>query len=684
MSSFYEYMAAPKASVAMDENAEKMVTIRRIFKINPKIQKELGHEDKDGDGEKVKPTAEDELAVKKDLVGNSCLAAKDDMSDFGSPAKNNTAVQKHCSDCDDTKKVAEDELEATLLAKLGGATIAMDLSPRHSKTPISECRAKDPRYCPYHGADFMTNQLNEEFKKAGIYATGGVDRLGQGKFKVQYSVPESKKGAATDIIDKFLSSPGFEEVSESDSDEIDAISKEVKMDHGNDDFAMKEEHLDTLEKDMKNGMEIDPAALYQLRKDHYELKNLSKAAHEAMERDGINIRTKEGREWAKVNPDWSKYRDAMEKFEADYNEIRGNADLAHIKTPEDCTELMGHLEKQITQVGDFVKATDEIEALKDKKGLKGKRGIPGTTDFNNAKGKIRFAIDGLKAARKQVESANASRDIKKMRAAAHSLELVLNQVNEGKEDIANALKQAESYKKVLEGYPDASSEATSSAPKAEEGKATPSLEKKEEAEKPSDGLDKEKTGSEAVGKPRDSAETSAEKVDKEAGAESHLDELMKKAHAELEASTKAAKERSDAKFGPKAAEAYLDSIKSKPSHEAKATSGFDKDRFVKRYDSDVFHRIADTVAKAKSAGKKLAAWTGIEDYDAADERDVKRFHSLQSLVKKLGGEVTFSKDAAGEDGIRAFDFVIDPDKAHELYGKLDARGGRVPHYEVAD
>lgn len=807
MSSFYDYSFAPKAStsVAMDEKTEKTVMIRRIFKIDPKMQKELGHEEKT-----------EEKAEKKE------------------------------------ESKAEDSA-----IFLGG--FAMDLSPRHSKTSIEDCRAKDPRYCPYHGADYMTSQLNEEFKKAGIYATGGVERLGQGKFKVQYSVPESKKGAATDIIDGFLSSPGFEEVSESDSDEVDAISKEVKMDHGNDDFAMKEEHLDTLEKDMKKGMEIDPSDLYQLRKDHYELKKLSKAAHEAMERDGINIRTKEGKEWAKSNPDWSKYREAMEKFEKDYNELRGNADLAHIKTPEDCTELMGHLEKQITQVGDFVKATDEIEALKEKKGLKGKRGIAGTTDFNNAKGKIRFAIDGLKSARKQVEEANSSGDMKKMRAAAHSLELVLNQVNEGKDDIAEALKQAESYKKVLEGYPDADA-GESAAPKAEEKKPEPSSEKKEESkpaeredvaavkkylesrkdldnvhahgyadgsvvvnsddnfkgkdvealakefgealgmnakkevvagypsdpepgvfirlspkkeepksekkddepksdekkeeakkedapkseekteEKDADGMT-ESIYDEMLAKFNEAHHTSAahsgemkdlmksaregkidltpagggkysndmqfledikkavgadhpyikkineyidkmkgeakkeEPKDDESKKDDHLADAMKKAKEEVEASTKEMKERSDAKFGPEAAKEYIEKLesgKAGSSHSSKSEAGVDKDRFTKRFGEDMFKRIADIADEAKKAGKDLSAITGIEDYDSSDE---KRFNSLQSLVKKLGGKIFISSDKEDDSGDRTFGFTISPDKAHELYGKLDARGG---------
>ena len=464
MGSFYDFGHSDKpttTTVAMDEKDEKMVLIRRIFKIDPKVQKELGHEDRgDDDGEgKEKPSTEDELTIKKDLVGRPCLATKDDMTDFGSPAKNNAAVQKHCSDGVDTEEYAEDSLEAALMSKLSKSSVAMDLSPRHSKTPIEDCRAKDKRYCPYHGADFMTSLLDARFKEAGIYAIGGVERIKVGRYgkgstyRVQYSVPESKKDAANKIIDKFLESDGFTELSETESDDVDAIAKTVKMDHGDDNFGMREEHLDTLEKDMKKGMNIEPSEFYQLRTDFENLKKLSDKAHNAIKEAGFepNGQSKEAKEWKKSNADWQAYLAATDKFNRDYNELRGNADLAHIKTPEDCTELMEHLEKQINQVGDFVKMTDEIAEMKEKKGLKGKKGIPGTSDYNAAKNSIDDIIKDLKDSRKMVEEA---KDLKAMRAAAHRLEVVLRNVEERKGAIANAVKEAEAYRKVLEGYLD--------------------------------------------------------------------------------------------------------------------------------------------------------------------------------------------------------------------------------------
>lgn len=494
MSSFYDYgfNANNKSTgVAMDEKDEKMVLIRRLFKIDPKVQKELGHESKEEGDEgkdKAKPSTEDELTIKKDLLGRPCLATKDDMTDFGSPSRNNAAVQKHCSDSDDNaegREYAEDSLEAALVSKLSKSSVAMDLSPRHSKTPIEECRAKDKRYCPYHGADFMTSLLDAQFKEAGIYASGGVERIKGGRYgngstyKVQYSVPESKKEAANKIIDEFLKSDGFKEFDETESDDVDAIAKTVKMDHGDDNFGMREEHLDTLEKDMKKGMSIEPSAFYQLRTDLENLKKLSDKAHEAIKEAGFepNGQSKDAKEWKKGNADWQAYLSATDKFNKDYNEIRGNADLAHIKTPEDCTELMEHLEKQINQIGDFVKATDEIASMKDKKGLKGKKGIPGTSDYNAAKNSIDDIIKDLKDSRKMVEEA---KDLKEMRAAAHRLEVVLRNVEERKGAIANAVKEAESYKKVLEGYPNLD-EGIKEKGKTEEAK--PKAEEKTEVAK---------------------------------------------------------------------------------------------------------------------------------------------------------------------------------------------------------
>lgn len=493
---FFDYLNAQNNNSVATMDEEKMITIRRIFKIDPKVQKELGKEPSESDKEQT--SAEDQAIF------------------------------------------------------VGG--IAMDLSPRHSKTPIEKCRAKDPRYCPYHGADFMTAQLNEAFKKKGIYAAGAVERMSQGKFKIQYSVPESKRDAANAVIDEFLTSPGFVELDEKKDDKIiDKIDKEMgedvgkgfKMDRPNDEFALKEEHLDTLEEDMNKGMNIDPSELYQLRKDHHELKKIAKAAYEAAEEEGIDASsgTKEVREWKEMSPDWQKYREARAKYEKDYNAIRGNADLAHIESVEDCKELMDHLEKQITQIGDFVKETDEIAAIKAAKGMTGKRKIgdrkiEGTTAFNDAKGAIRFTIDGLKSARKQVEEAKESGDIKKMRAAAHSLELVLHEVGEKKDEIAHALEQARSYKAHLLTFPGPDG-LEKPAEKKEEPSASEKKEEKPEAPAKKEDPKTEEKKSEPAEKPAEEKKEepkgeSKKMTDDEykeffAGKQDHIKDLMKKA-----------------------------------------------------------------------------------------------------------------------------------------------------------
>lgn len=580
MSSFYSYSYGKRSSapVAMDEQEEKMVTIRRIFRIDPKAQKVLGHEEKPEETkDKPRTTAED-MAI-----------------------------------------------------YLGG--FAMDLSPRHSKTPIEACRAKDPRYCPYHGADYMTKALDEEFRKAGIYAAGGVERLGQGKFKVQYSVPESKKAAANGIIDKFLASPGFVELDAEDKKDAelvdsigdlgDDVGRGFRTDRGNDDFAMREEHLDMLERDMNDGMAIDPSELYQLRKDHHELKKLGKAAWEAANAAGIDpkVNSKASREWKDSSETWQAYRAASQKFSDDYNYVRANADLSYVKTPEDCKELMGHLEKQITQAGDFVKASEEVETLKEKKGVKGKKGIPGMKEFNDARGKIRFAIDGLKTARKQAEDANASGDVKKMRAAAHSLELVLNQVKEGKDAIAESLKQAESFRKYLEGLPDVG-----------EGSGKPS-EKVAEKAKPKSTEEEKEPGKKEPGK-KESASSAAPAPTPMAGT---------------------------------AVRKYLDAL--------------EKGTFARRFGLDKYNEISDLADKAKEGHKSLEALIDVPKVKGSLESGMK---SIRAVVGRLGGIASPRyEDGEGKAPGKVL-VAIPPDKAHELYMKLDARGVAIPAYKVGE
>lgn len=405
---FYDYLhgqnnkaTAVAQDAAAESEKENLVTIRRVFKISPEKMKELGHEDKGEEEGEQKPNGQEESQAQDAAV-------------------------------------AEDAL-----------------SKRHSSTPLEDCKAKDPRYCPYHGAAKMTQELDEMFKQAGIYAQGGVERMKQGKYKVQYSVPPSKKDAANKLISEYLQKPGFEEFEDTDGDDVDDIAKTVKMDKKDDQFAMREEHLERLEADMKKGAKVDPSALYQLRKDHHDLKALGEAAWKARTDAGLAEESSNSnafKDWAANNPEWKKYREAQAKFDKDYNYLRGNADLAHIEKPEDVIELMDHLNGQIDKIGTFMKAKAGIDALKKEMGItKMPPGLEATAKYNKAMGETGLLARELSEAHKHCVEANESGDIGQQKAAAHELEIVLRNLEENKDIINEAFKAAQEFEAYLKG-----------------------------------------------------------------------------------------------------------------------------------------------------------------------------------------------------------------------------------------
>lgn len=487
------------AQDAADETSkENLVTIRRVFKISSDKMKELGREDK---GEEEK---------------------KDDA---------------------DGEVKAQDE------------AIAEDaLSKRHSSTPLEDCKAKDPRYCPYHGAMQMTKDFDEMFKNAGIYAQGGVERIKQGKYKVQYSVPPSKKDAANKLISEYLNKPGFQEVEDTDGDDVDDIAKTVKMDKKDDQFAMREEHLERLEADMKKGAKVDPSALYQLRKDHHDLKALGEAAWKARTDAGLaeeSSLSNAFKDWAATNPEWKKYREAQAKFDKDYNYLRGNADLAHIEKQEDVIELMDHLNGQIDKIGTFMKAKAGIDALKKSMGItKMPPGLEATAKYNKAMGETSMLARELSDAHKHCVEANESNDIGQQRAAAHELEIVLRNLEENKDIINDAFKAAQEFETYLKGHTAESLKAASKeamakkkaekaaaekaaaeaeAAKGGSGEEVPSGEMPKTEEKPKEETDKssEVSPKKDVGEEKKSEEKPHESSGGEGEKKSYTEEELK-------------------------------------------------------------------------------------------------------------------------------------------------------------
>lgn len=86
---------------------------------------------------------------------------------------------------------------------------AVDGDARHAETPIENCRAKDPVFCPYHGTQVMTQKLQTMLKAHGI--DGKVEVTGKGyHFTAKVTVPaQDEQSAVADVYNGFLQQKGF-------------------------------------------------------------------------------------------------------------------------------------------------------------------------------------------------------------------------------------------------------------------------------------------------------------------------------------------------------------------------------------------------------------------------------------------------------------------------------------------
>lgn len=86
---------------------------------------------------------------------------------------------------------------------------AVEGDARHAETPIENCRAKDPMFCPYHGTQVMTQKLQTMLKEHGI--DGKVEVTGKGyHFTAKVTVPaQDEQSAVADIYNGFLQQKGF-------------------------------------------------------------------------------------------------------------------------------------------------------------------------------------------------------------------------------------------------------------------------------------------------------------------------------------------------------------------------------------------------------------------------------------------------------------------------------------------
>ena len=182
--------------VKMTDNGDGTVTYSMEFSLDPEVQKEMSkampkgekREDQVDKVEKVKVEGEGEQ--RNDSSSVSGLRS--------SPSLKSSVPGLESS--------AQDEAPKGVFAMALDEAIAEDAGgSRHANTPLENCRAKDPMFCPYHGQKAIENWIHSEMQY-NVGLTGGghlavikVADNGKGAFTVTITANKGDAAARNNI-----------------------------------------------------------------------------------------------------------------------------------------------------------------------------------------------------------------------------------------------------------------------------------------------------------------------------------------------------------------------------------------------------------------------------------------------------------------------------------------------------
>ena len=92
------------------------------------------------------------------------------------------------------------------------------------KTTFKNCKARNPLYCPYHGASIIQNDLEGQLRNMGLTGIVEVDNGEKNGefFYISVSVPTTDKDKAAQMLDAFMKTPGIKQSVDMDETNVDA------------------------------------------------------------------------------------------------------------------------------------------------------------------------------------------------------------------------------------------------------------------------------------------------------------------------------------------------------------------------------------------------------------------------------------------------------------------------------
>lgn len=162
----------PDAPVAVTNNPDGTVTYSLEISFDPDVQKKMS---------KAMPKG-----MKRDDLADD-LSETEEVDEESEEGEGETAEDSA------PRGVFAAALDEIISGYLPGFAPAEDAAPsRHSKTPLENCRAKDPMYCPYHGDKAIKKAIEDNLANTGVSAyTVNVIPQGAGKYSISVTTPNT-------------------------------------------------------------------------------------------------------------------------------------------------------------------------------------------------------------------------------------------------------------------------------------------------------------------------------------------------------------------------------------------------------------------------------------------------------------------------------------------------------------
>jgi len=355
--------------------------------------------------------------------------------------------------------VDDDDPQATPTAD---EAIACD--NRHSDTPLENCRAEDPMFCPYHGAKKMTDMITAELTKimgvdprtkgmAVEVAKHGSDFTARVTFPANTSLYDEQsvenglwsfvtgtKGVKSQMTQRPSSVQNQITQNRSAEAQFSTASLRDRMPQGytdaDYDVAKAKQDLEIMGEWMDNLIEdygdpnsdIDATDLENLMNAQMDLEDMANSLATTGGNAGLA----------------SQYKAAKRDFEELYHDVRGIADLPTVKTVQDAEKMRDDIAGERHKAGDWWNAKEEIADLRKQLGLTtaGGRALPMKTiqtkyptlykGWDKFKTKYENLFMGSLAkilgngrsdlgANGKFEDAHQKGDLRKMKGALHTL-----------------------------------------------------------------------------------------------------------------------------------------------------------------------------------------------------------------------------------------------------------------------